>query len=68
MVFDASTVGTGPVRRVRDFPADGERLTADAPTGMVLTFVNGHKVVEAGRLTADALSARPGELLSPATR
>ncbi|MEY4361026.1 MAG: hypothetical protein RL391_332 [Actinomycetota bacterium] len=68
VVFDASTVGTGPVRRVRDFPADGERLTADAPTGMVLTYVNGHKVVERGRLTADALSARPGELLSPATR
>ena len=68
VVFDAATIGTGPVRRVRDFPADGERLTADSPTGMVLTFVNGHKVVENGRLTDDALSARPGELLAPAAR
>ena len=68
VVFDPATVGTGPVRRVKDFPADGERLTADSPTGMVLTFVNGHKIVENGTLTADALSARPGELLAPAPR
>jgi len=53
---------------VQDFPANGERLTADSPTGMVLTFVNGHKIVENGSLTADALSERPGELLAPAPR
>jgi len=29
-VFDPATVDPGPVRRVRDFPADAERLTADA--------------------------------------
>ena len=32
-VFDPATVAPGPVRRVRDFPASSERLTADAPTG-----------------------------------
>ena len=32
-VFDPETVAPGPLRRIRDFPADGERLTADAPGG-----------------------------------
>ena len=31
VVFDPATVGPGPVRRVADFPAGSERLTADAP-------------------------------------
>ena len=34
-VFDPDTVAPGPLRRVRDFPADGERLVADAPVGML---------------------------------
>ena len=40
-VFDPGTVGTGPLRRVRDFPAGGERLTAEEPTGMRHVLVNG---------------------------
>jgi N-acyl-D-aspartate/D-glutamate deacylase len=40
-VFDPRTVGTGPTRRVRDFPADGERLTAEEPTGVRHVLVNG---------------------------
>ena len=40
-VFDPETVAPGPLRRVRDFPANGERLTADAPVGMTHTLVNG---------------------------
>ncbi len=40
-VFDLATVGTGPTRRVRDFPADGERLTAEEPTGVRHILVNG---------------------------
>ena len=31
----------GPIRRVRDFPADAERLTADQPTGVRHVLVNG---------------------------
>ena len=31
VVFDFDTVAPGPLRRIRDFPADGERLVADAP-------------------------------------
>jgi N-acyl-D-aspartate/D-glutamate deacylase len=40
-VFEPDTVGPGPVRRVRDFPADGERLTAEEPTGVRHVLVNG---------------------------
>ena len=40
-VFDPTAVGPGPVRRVRDFPADTERLTADQPTGVRHVLVNG---------------------------
>ena len=35
VVFDPVTVAPGPLRRVRDFPADAERLTADHPVGHV---------------------------------
>ncbi len=40
-VFDPQTVGPGPVRRVRDFPADAERLTAEEPIGVRHVLVNG---------------------------
>ena len=68
VVFDPTTVGPGPVRRVRDFPANGERLTADQPTGMVHTFVNGQAIVRDGNLVESALTDRPGHLVSPAPR
>ena len=40
-VFDPATIAPGPVRRVRDFPADGERLTAEEPVGLRHVLVNG---------------------------
>ena len=40
-VFDPRTVGPGPLRRVRDFPADAERLTAEEPDGVRHVLVNG---------------------------
>ena len=40
-VFDPMTVAPGPIRRVRDFPADGERLTAEEPEGLRHVLVNG---------------------------
>src|SRR2546421_183900 len=40
-VFDPQTVSPGPTRRVRDFPADAERLTAEEPAGMRHVLVNG---------------------------
>jgi N-acyl-D-amino-acid deacylase len=59
-VFDPGTVAPGPLRRIRDFPADGERLTADAPVGMTHTLVNGVPVRLDGEPCPDA---RPGVLL-----
>jgi N-acyl-D-amino-acid deacylase len=40
-VFDATTVGPGPQQRLRDLPAEGERLTAEEPSGMRHVLVNG---------------------------
>ena len=62
-VFDPSTVAPGPLRRVRDFPADGERLTADAPVGMTHTLVNGTPIRVDGEVAPEAIAARPGALL-----
>ena len=40
-VFDPATVSPGPMTRVRDFPAGGERLTCERPTGLRHVLVNG---------------------------
>jgi N-acyl-D-aspartate/D-glutamate deacylase len=65
-VFDPSTVAPGPVRRVRDFPADAERLTADAPTGMRHVVVNGTPVqVDGARVAGDS---RPGRVVRSTPR
>ncbi len=40
-VFDPATVAPGPQRRLRDLPANGERLTNEEPTGMRHVVVNG---------------------------
>ncbi|MEY3566438.1 MAG: hypothetical protein RLZ19_452 [Actinomycetota bacterium] len=66
VVFDPDTVAPGPVSRVRDFPADGERLTASQPTGMHHLFVNGVEVVRDGRILDE--TSRPGHLVSPSGR
>ena len=64
-VFDPDTIAPGPVRRVRDFPADGERLTADAPVGIRHVLVNGTPIVLDGIHDADA---RPGQIVRPTPR
>ena len=48
VVFDPDTVDPGPLRRVADFPAGAERLTADQPTGMRHLLVNGTVVQRDG--------------------
>ena len=67
-VFDPATVAPGPVRRVRDFPANTERLTADAPVGMRHVLVNGTPIQVDGAPLADVLDTRPGQLVRPAVR
>jgi N-acyl-D-aspartate/D-glutamate deacylase len=68
VVFDPDTVAPGPLRRVHDFPAGAERLTADQPEGMRHLLVNGTPVITDGELSAAAVDARPGQLVRPAAR
>ena len=66
VVFDPDTVAPGPLRRVRDFPADGERLTADAPVGVRHTLVNGTPIRVDNEAVVDATGPddrRPGVVL-----
>jgi N-acyl-D-amino-acid deacylase len=63
VVFDFDKVGPGPLRRIRDFPADGERLVADRPEGMTHVVVNGTVIREDGTPVDGALAQRPGKLL-----
>ena len=66
VVFDPDTIAPGPLRRVRDFPADGERLTADAPVGVRHTLVNGVPIRVDDEAVPDAAGAdgrRPGVVL-----
>src|SRR5579864_1658673 len=49
VVFDPATVAPGPIRRVRDFPAGSERLTADQPSGVHHVLVNGTPLVAEGK-------------------
>jgi len=58
-VFDPETVEPGPTRRVRDFPADGERLTAEEPTGVRHVLVNGTPIRVDGK-QLDSLDDLPG--------
>jgi N-acyl-D-aspartate/D-glutamate deacylase len=59
-VFDPQTVGTGPMRRVRDFPAEAERLTAEEPSGVRHVLVNGTPIRSDGRSLLDSIGQRPG--------
>lgn len=63
VVFDPDTVAPGPLRRVVDFPADGERLTADRPEGVRHVLVNGVAIRVDGQMVAEAQAARPGVML-----
>ena len=58
-VFDPQTVGTGPTWRVRDFPADGERLTAEQPSGVRHVLVNGVPI-RVDETQVDAFASMPG--------
>lgn len=62
-VFDPETVAPGPLRRLRDFPADGERLTADAPVGIRHVLVNGVPIRIDGHQDQVGLEAQPGAML-----
>jgi len=60
-VFDPASVAPGPIRRVRDFPADADRLTADAPEGIRHVLVNGTPIQTDGVSHATELENKPGQ-------
>jgi N-acyl-D-aspartate/D-glutamate deacylase len=62
-VFDPATVAPGGLRRIRDFPADGERLVADAPVGVTHVVVNGTPIRVGGEPAPDGREARAGRVL-----
>ncbi len=62
VVFDPATVAPGPIRRVADFPAGSERLTADAPSGVRHVLVNGVPIrVDEQQVEAGG----PGRMVAP---
>ena len=62
-VFDPDTVAPGKLRRIRDFPAAGERLVADSPSGVAHVVVNGTPIRVDGEPQQDGVAARPGRVL-----
>jgi N-acyl-D-aspartate/D-glutamate deacylase len=63
VVIDLDTLSSGPIRRVRDLPAGGERLTADAPTGVIHVIVNGVPIRRDGQPDPVGIAAGPGQIL-----
>ncbi|MAG29476.1 MAG: amidohydrolase [Deltaproteobacteria bacterium] len=60
-VFDPDEVAPGEIRRVQDFPAGADRLTADTPSGIRHVLVNGTPIQEDGESLADRLDQKPGQ-------
>jgi N-acyl-D-aspartate/D-glutamate deacylase len=67
-VFDPDTVAPGPNRRVRDFPAGAERVTADSPRGVTHVLVNGTPIRVDEEAVAFDASKRPGAIARPSPR
>jgi N-acyl-D-aspartate/D-glutamate deacylase len=63
VVFDLDQLSPGPLRRVSDFPAGADRLTADAPEGLRHVLVNGVGVRIDGDDVRAKIGALPGQLL-----
>jgi len=60
-VFEPDTVGPGKIRRVRDFPAGADRLTADTPTGVRHVLVNGSPIHQDGKRRLESVEEKPGQ-------
>jgi N-acyl-D-amino-acid deacylase len=63
VVIDYERLSPGPIRRVCDFPADGERLVADQATGIDHVLVNGVPIRSDGVPQSGELESKPGRIL-----
>ncbi|TFG92995.1 MAG: amidohydrolase, partial [Myxococcales bacterium] len=66
VVLDYERLSPGPIRRVRDMPADGERLVADAPVGIDQVLVAGVPIRSDGSPIVERLDRLPGTILTNA--
>ncbi|MEC9346857.1 MAG: amidohydrolase family protein [Pseudomonadota bacterium] len=62
VIFDPETVGSGPIRRVWDFPAGADRLVSEAD-GIDAVIVNGTLLRRNNADMVDPAGALPGKLL-----
>ena len=62
-VIDYQALEPGPVRRVHDMPAAGERLVAMSPTGIEATVVNGVVTRRDGSMASAAVRRGAGRVL-----
>jgi N-acyl-D-amino-acid deacylase len=62
VVFDAKTVGPGPLKRVYDLPAGADRLVSEA-SGIHAVLVNGRLIRRDGKDAVAADDKLPGRLL-----
>jgi N-acyl-D-amino-acid deacylase len=60
LVIDLGELDPGPMRRVRDMPAEGERVIADQPRGYRHILVNGVATVSDGKSVVETLPELPG--------
>ncbi len=68
VVLDYEALSPGPIRRVCDFPAGGERLVADQPSGIDHVLVNGVPIRGDGAPAPDACERLPGAILASSHR
>lgn len=62
VVFDAKTVGPGPLKRVHDLPAGADRLVSEAH-GIAAVIVNGQIIRRDGKDAVAANDKLPGRVL-----
>ena len=62
VVFDPTTVGPGPLKRVYDLPAGADRLVSEA-SGIDAVIVNGKLIRRNGKDAVAADAKLPGRLL-----
>lgn len=65
-VIDWERLSPGPVRRVVDMPADGDRLVADMPEGVDHVIVSGVPIRTEGKPVTSDLDELPGRVLRSA--
>ena len=66
VVLDWDALDPGPVRRVCDMPAAGERLVADDPRGVDAVLVEGTPIRADGKPSPEGLERLPGRVLRSA--